>query len=500
MKRNLLSSWAIVTFFSVLDRLLSFLFKIFTSRTLGAENMGIYQIGFSFFSVLLCLVNGGIPMIVSKMTARAYRDPLAQNRVAGSALVLSLGIAILLTGGFFALFAPLEAIVGDTVVLLVGLMIPTLVLSAAYSSLRGALWGKEKFFLVSVLEVIEQLGRIGMCVALFLLGFPVLNAVALSLTAGSLIATIFCVLFFASCGGRFRFAKAEFLTVSKSNAPLTLSRVVGTLSGSVTALVVPKLFVLSGYTQSQANALLGASFGMAMPILYVPITLVASLAFLLTPKIGGLTDNKRINESVSGALRFSLLVACCFAPFFSGAGKEICRFVYADEVSGVFLQFMGWSLIPLTLESITTSVMNSLDLELKSFRNSMIGYGALWVVALLFFGNYTVELLGFGLGLSWVITTLLNLLSIRKKTGLSFDFAPVLLKSALLCYPSASFASCLVALTKEAGGFLSLAASGLGSATFFLVLSLIFDSFRIHSVTRTRTREEKRKRLRRSIM
>ena len=42
-----------LTSFSVLDRVLGFIFKIYLSREMGAAALGVYQVALSFFFVLI---------------------------------------------------------------------------------------------------------------------------------------------------------------------------------------------------------------------------------------------------------------------------------------------------------------------------------------------------------------------------------------------------------------------------------------------------------------
>ena len=492
MKKTITNSLFIITFFSVLDRALGFLFKIFMSRTIGAEGVGVYQIAFSFFSVLLSIVVGGIPLVVSKFVARSH-DALSKNKITGSALLLALSVSIALIILFFALYTPLSYAMGKVTVTLVLCMLPTLVFSSVYCSLRGYLWGNEKFFAVSIVEVIEQVSRIGICIAMFLFGFSKLHSVAISLSIGSMTSAIACFIFFCANHGKLKASRLDFLKVGKSSFPITVSNLIGALSGSITALIVPKLFVWSGYTLSQANALLGSSVGMAMPLVYIPITLVSSLAFVLIPKISNdLTSNNylKINSSITGAIKFACIVACCLIPFFSACGRLLCEVVYDNSQSGEFLSFIAFALLPLTVENITGSILNSLDMEMKNFVNGMIGYSMMWVVALVSIGNYSIFALGMGFALSWTLSAILNIRCIIKKTGLSLSFIPFVLKNLILCAPTVLFAKNILGICKNFHPLLSLLISGFTSVVFFALLSFIFSSFSFTKITVKKKRKK----------
>ena len=70
--KSIFKSVAIITFFSVLTRFLGFLFRIYLSRTIGAEELGKYQVALSVFLVFLTIVSSGFTFVISRMTA-GYR-------------------------------------------------------------------------------------------------------------------------------------------------------------------------------------------------------------------------------------------------------------------------------------------------------------------------------------------------------------------------------------------------------------------------------------------
>ena len=68
--KSLFKSVAILTLFSFITRVAGFFFRIYLSRTIGSEQLGIYQIVFSVFIVIVTIVTSGLPLTVSKLTAK----------------------------------------------------------------------------------------------------------------------------------------------------------------------------------------------------------------------------------------------------------------------------------------------------------------------------------------------------------------------------------------------------------------------------------------------
>ena len=61
---------ALVTAFSVAERLLGFIYRVFLSRSLGAETVGIYQIALSIIGLIMTITSSGIPITVSRLMAK----------------------------------------------------------------------------------------------------------------------------------------------------------------------------------------------------------------------------------------------------------------------------------------------------------------------------------------------------------------------------------------------------------------------------------------------
>jgi O-antigen/teichoic acid export membrane protein len=190
--------------------------------------------------------------------------------------------------------------------------------------------------------------------------------------------------------------------------------------------------------------------------------------------------NTKVNAQIENAISFSIVLASCFVPIFASLGSEIGSFVYGDAAAGRFIKVSSWLLIPLAIESITSSVMNSLDLEMKSFINYLIGAAVTFGICFAFFGNFTVEVFSFAQGVGWCVSTILHILAIKKKTGLQFSFAPKLIFCVLLIAPSKLLSSLLYSLFSFTGTFTALAITSVFTMAFFLLLCLVFGVLKIN--------------------
>ena len=81
-------SFGIVTGFSIVTRLASFIFKMWMSRALGAEVVGLYQIALSVL-LMLFTITAGAPTVLSRKIAEANGNIKKQNSLATASMIIS---------------------------------------------------------------------------------------------------------------------------------------------------------------------------------------------------------------------------------------------------------------------------------------------------------------------------------------------------------------------------------------------------------------------------
>ena len=72
------------------------MFRIYLANKIGSEALGIYQIAFSIFIVFATAVASGLPLTLSKLTAkyRLNKDIKSESSAVSASLVLGLTLSI----------------------------------------------------------------------------------------------------------------------------------------------------------------------------------------------------------------------------------------------------------------------------------------------------------------------------------------------------------------------------------------------------------------------
>lgn len=491
--KSLFKTVALITIFSFLTRVLGFVFRIILSRIVGAEGVGLYQVASSVFMVLLTIISSGIPFVVSRISA-AFRVE-KQEKKAGSflsvALIFTLCLSVVVClvvlcfqGVFKALFTD-ERIMSLLIVLL-----PSLIFSSVYCVFRGDLWGQGNYFALCITELYEQVIRIVLSLLVIGTCFSAFeNAMKLgwTMSLACFFSMLFVIALFFLYGGKLNRPQRQYLKpFVKQSTPITLMRVAGSFVQPLIAFIIPARLVAIGYTSSQALSLYGVAMGMTMPLLFIPTTIIGSLSTALVPDISAAiaqNNTSHIEKRITLSMNFALAISALFVPLFLGMGEHIGLFLYDNVLSGSLLQSAAWVLVPLGLSSMTSSLLNSLGLENKSFFSFIIGaigmFLALWFLPSLLGINALV----FGMGINYVISFLLNLRLLKKHTRADIKIGKILLKYLLAIIPSGALTAFVVSLCEYVMSlFFVLVVGMVVATTSFLALASVLGLVDIKAV------------------
>lgn len=95
--KTIFKAVATVTIFSIITRLLGFFFRIFLSRKLSAEGLGLFQMSSSILTIFLTLISSGLPLTTAKMVSKyeTQHELKKRNIAVSTSLVIALVLSIL---------------------------------------------------------------------------------------------------------------------------------------------------------------------------------------------------------------------------------------------------------------------------------------------------------------------------------------------------------------------------------------------------------------------
>lgn len=451
-KHSLIGGAIILTIASFITRILGFIYRIYMSRLIGAEGMGLFQLIFPIYMLGYTLSSSGISVAVSKLVAEenAKRNPANARKILRLSLLVAVGIAWI-----FMMIVLLKAQQISTYILkdtrttlalgILGLSVPFM---AAASMLKGYFYGLQEMDKPAVAQVFEQLMRM---ITIYLIadwfipkGITYACAMAaIGMTVGEFISfsyTYICYKQYQKKQDSFK-QKFSSLTTKKGlyailaiAMPITLNRGFSSILQSIETIMLPTRLQLFGYSYAEAIGLYGQFSGMAMPLIFFPSILTTSLAMTLIPTISeakAIKNTRQIQYSTSKSLQIASLIgmgtACLFILFSHSLGKLI----YRQKEVGTILYSLSWLCPFLYFQQTLSGVLNGLGEQIASFRHTISG--ALLRMTMIYF---IVPLLGLqGLIWSLLVSTIwvtgLHLKRVLQKTHLTFDLSNWILKPIL---------------------------------------------------------------------
>ncbi len=450
--KKIFKAVATVTVFSVITRTLSFLFKIYLSRTLGAEVVGLYHISISMFFLFSAISASGLPTVLSRKIAESRAASCGEtavkiNNTNGSFVSAALGIGLALSVLTTICLLLLEPFLGKLftdgrAVPMFLIMTPALITTSIYSILRGWFWGTKQFAHFSITEMIEEILRI--LFTLFFIsgvmsGFNKAYGLAVAFTiSDAAVALILIIMFFKKDGKLKKFDKDTFTKVAKPALPLTTMRIFASLTSTLIAIILPMRLVVSGMSTEDATASYGRIAGMAGPLLFAPNALIGALAVVLVPEMsesGVKKNNKELNRHINNGIIFSILMCGAFAAVYYALGKEITEFLFDDTLSGEYLKASSPILLIMPIYHMLSSAMHSIGMEKEAFFTFLIST-VFMMMSVYFLTPYigvnsvivaNVSML--------IVSTIGNLYYLRKAINFDFGFIKTFVLVSLFVFP-----------------------------------------------------------------
>lgn len=390
-KKLFIKGTLLLTATGLLSRLIGFFYRIFLSHTIGAHGLGIFQLILPLQLLVMAVCASGIQTAISRLTAsetvRQHSERTGDYFVAGT--IFSVTVSCLLAWFLYvyAEFWAVRILKEPQTTALVQLLSFSIPLSTFHSCVNSYYFGKKHAGFPAVMQLLEQLFRVGGCYLLYLISISQGHTVTpLIAVGGNLIgeaAAAFLSLFTVSM--HFRKTHYTFLHIKKTKPilkslfeisfPLTLNKILLTMLSSAEVIMIPARLQMSGLNPTDALSIYGIFTGMALPLILFPATVTNSAAVMLLPSITELQTlgyQKRIRYVIGKIFRYCLLLGGFCMVFFLFLGDFLGNFLFHSETAGVYIRTLSYICPFLYLNTTLTSVLNGLGKSAICLIHSII--------------------------------------------------------------------------------------------------------------------------------
>ncbi len=369
--------------------------RIYLSRLLGGEGIGLYQMAYPIYLLCLAVSSAGLPVAISIMVAEknAVRDYLGGQRVFKISL-----LALTFTGLFFSALLYFGAgwlieahIVTDPRAYwsLIALA-PAVFLATVLATLRGYFQGLQNMAPTGVSQIIEQLVRvvtmIGLAVFLMKYGLEYGAAGAtFGAAPGAFVAILVLIWFYVQNRSwrkdMYENRNPDIVPDSTWKIikrllvlaiPVSLANIMLPIVSNIDLFIVPRRLEVAGFAVEEATTLFGYLTGMATALVNMPTILTASLAASLVPLVSeamATGDRDIIGKRTKLAMRLANIIT---VPSFVGMcviATPISAMLYAIPDAGPCIGVMSFGVFLLGVQQVTTGVLQGMGKTAIPFIN-----------------------------------------------------------------------------------------------------------------------------------
>ncbi|WP_281888988.1 stage V sporulation protein B [Paenibacillus sp. YYML68] len=401
-KQSFIKGTLILLAAGIINRILGFIPRMTLPRVIGAEGIGLYQMGWPFLVVILTIVTGGIPIAVAKLVAEAEAEgnKARVKMIFRSALVLATILGVLFTALIVvgAEWITAHLFTDPRVYYTFLCMTPIVPLVAISSVYRGYFQGRQNMIPTALSQVTETLVRI---VTVLLFAYMMLPYGIAYAAAGAMVGVMsgeMCALLVLLLLHRQELARESAYTAArravsavttasasawtslkellKLAVPVTGSKLVGSGSFFLESIMIVQSLAAAGVATAAATAQYGALQGMVIPVLLLPSALTYSLAVSLVPSLSEAAakgDMRTIHARLHQSLRLALVTGAPFAALMYVLAEPICTYLYAAPEVGAMLRLMAPAALFIYLQAPLQAALQALDKPGAALINTLIG-------------------------------------------------------------------------------------------------------------------------------
>lgn len=441
MSKGFVKGAVILTVCGLIGKVIGAFYRIPFSYIVGAEGLGLYQLVYPLFTLMLTISTSGLPRGISKLLSEQWasgRYELARKTFKFSMIFL---VVFSLMGSVaIALLAwPISSLQGNTNAFGCYLAIaPAVLFVGIISGIRGYFQAKENMVPTAVSGLIEQVAKLGFGLGLaYLLRDNVVNATVgalLGVTISEILASIYLMVRYWVSN-----RSMPVLITKEAQVPsnkqiikqiilISLPIALGGLIMPITMLIDSGLIVkilCKTFSPEVATNLYGLQSGVVGSISNLPVVASVAVATAVLPNISkeNTFKSEGLVQSVKSALHFVLLVSlpiaiCCY--IFS---EQIIAFLYSKTFSQAeidvcvrLLKISSINIVFLSVAQVSASILQGIGKVKMPLYTTLIGAVIKVIMLIILVNAPSINIYGAEISdaICYGIIMLINLMTVHK--------------------------------------------------------------------------------------
>ena len=404
---KLLKGAATIAVGGLVAKLIGALYRIPLTNLIGGEGIGLYQLVYPFYCILLTVSATGIPSSIATLTARMRAENKSARPLFKTCMRLFLAVGAVSTALMLALAPALSRLQGEP--RLTGgyfALAPSVLLVSAISVFRGYFQGQNRMSPTAVSEIVEQAVKVGvgLGVVYFFRSdvYKAVTALLFSVTVSECVALVYLIICFRRDPAPVKLPnpdrKISAKSVLKLSIPVTLSACLIPLFSLIDSVLIVRL--LRQYTEN-AVALYGLFSGGAVTVINLPVSVCYGVAAASVPTLSaavktGESGRKKLLYSLLLTLGLSAVSAVGLYLFAEPAVRLLYRSLSAEQTATLVRLVKGFSVSAVTLSCTQTlsACLTALGRPSRAALSMAIAMTVKTLCNVLLIGNPSIGIFG----------------------------------------------------------------------------------------------------------
>lgn len=373
---------------SFVSKLIGAIYRVFLPRVLGDYGVGLFQMAYPLYAVLLAVSVNGIPTALSKQTAEklSHGDERGAEAL-GSWAQLGLGLigmALAVAMGWGAPWIARVVFSEPAATWSIRALAPALAFVALEASFRGYFQGHQQMVPTAASQIIEQLARVAVMfpLAYRLLPQGVAQAAA-GATLGAPVGALVGMVYLAwerKRGRGFYFGRTvpwrDLFRLVATALPMSLSGLLFPLMLMADSMFVPQRLRLTGLSLERATAQFGQLAGEAMPLINLTMVIGAALAVSLVPAVARsmVEGNLRLaHHKVEGAIHLIWVMGLPMAGGLMVLARPLTEILYGEPGATPALEVLALGAAVLAMQQVLGSSLQAAGYGWIPVKNLVFG-------------------------------------------------------------------------------------------------------------------------------
>ena len=382
MKNKFIKSTLVLILGGAITKLLAMVIKIFLTRSIGDNGIGLYMMILPTFNLFITLCTMSLSTAISKL--------VSENKSGKKVILPLIPISLGYNFGLILLLIILAPLIANKLlnnpmayypIMGISFTLPFIAIS---SILKGYFYGKENMTPYVISNIVEQIVRLLFIIFLIpnLLTFGVSTAVlgVVLINVISEFSSIICLIIFIPNKNillkDFTPDKEILKDVLNVSLSATGSRLIGSISYFLEPIILTFIMLRCGFSGKYITYEYGIITGYVYPLLLLPSFFTMAISTSLLPVISNNYSRgnyRHVKKKLKQAIIISLIVGIFFTAIFMIIPEVLLNFIYDTNLGKEYIRIIAPFFLLHYIQGPLTSYLQAVNKSKEAMLGTLVG-------------------------------------------------------------------------------------------------------------------------------